>query len=316
MGLKVGKRLDTLADASGFCLLGEEDRRRLQALVLNMAEDILEFCERRGMTVMLGGGSCLGAVRHGGFIPWDDDMDLNMPRRDYQRFCREFPLYKPEKYVVQIPGVTKSCDCRMVQVRLRGTVARDLNDVGAEEPGIFIDVFPMDNVPNNAVLRRLHGCASLAVTFAHSCRRYYSHRKTYERIAARAGGDLRATIRNKIRLGRLFALVPGPTLARMMDGVNGACKNEESRFVAFPTGVKFYFGELAPRTALLPPSKGVFGGRQWCLPNDVDAYLSRLYGDYMRIPPEEERAHHYFLEFDFGSHLERANRLVEELERR
>ena len=70
--------------------LSEEEQRSLKSCVLEMFQDVLAVCKQHNISIMLGGGSALGSVRHQGFIPWDDDLDLLMPRRDYDRFASVF----------------------------------------------------------------------------------------------------------------------------------------------------------------------------------------------------------------------------------
>jgi lipopolysaccharide cholinephosphotransferase len=80
--------------------LTEEERIRLQAHLRKMYKDVEAVCLRHGLTVMLADGSVLGAIRHGGFIPWDDDIDLNMPRRDYEEFINTYASELPDHYKV------------------------------------------------------------------------------------------------------------------------------------------------------------------------------------------------------------------------
>ena len=316
MGLVIGRKLTLLQDTSSFCQLGQEDHRRLQALLLDMANDIYAYCKERNITITLGGGSCLGAVRHKGFIPWDEDMDLLMPRADYDEFFDGFEAWKPDKYYVKVAGKTPGYTSRMSRVFLKGTTARDFNAITGDDDGVFIDIFPLENTPDNSVLRRLHGLLSMAAIYVHSCRRYYQYRDRYRELFQNESEDVKRTIETKVFIGRLFGLCSCESMARFVERVNTLCKNNDSKYVTFAVGSKFYFGELVERQVHVPVSMGEFEGFSWPLPGIPDGYLSKLYGDYMTIPPEDKREHHYFIEFDLGEHLARADRLIEEYDAR
>ena len=85
-------------------VLTEDERHKLQAHLRKMYKEVERVCDRHGLTIMLADGSLLGAVRHSGFIPWDDDIDLNMPRKDYEEFINNYASELPSNYVVYAPN--------------------------------------------------------------------------------------------------------------------------------------------------------------------------------------------------------------------
>lgn len=300
MALRTGDTLRHSARNSSFHYLTDDEQKLLQNNLSIMANDVLDFCERHGLTVMLGGGSCLGAVRHCGFIPWDDDLDLNIPRSDYEFFVNHFEKEYGEKYALMIPGRTKGYTWRIPQIRKRGTHLMDFSSMGEEEDGLFLDLFVIDNAPNSTLLRLLQGSASMVLTYLQSCRRYYERREEYLKVSATSGEDALRTIRTKALIGRFTRFISVESLASVADRVNAACGNNTSRRVVIPTGRKFYFGETYLREDYLPCSSAEFEGRCWPVPANAHAYLTQLFGDYMIVPPEEEREHHFFLSFDLG----------------
>ena len=117
--------------------------RRLQMAELDIMVEIDRLCRREGLTYFLHSGTCLGAVRHGGFIPWDDDIDIGMPLEDYRRFQRIAPRLLPKGLSVHTCDNTPNFPTFFTKVFKDGT--RFIDDVSLEagyEQAIFVDIFP------------------------------------------------------------------------------------------------------------------------------------------------------------------------------
>lgn len=272
----------------------EDELRALQRTVLVVFDDVLSVCAATGCDYVLGGGSALGAVRHRGFIPWDDDLDLNMPRADWPRFRRAFVEKYGDKYAIYEPGEPADYALAFPRIRLRGTRVVTREDLLAPnvEPGAFIDVFLFESVPDNGVLRALHGLGSLAFGFLYSCRKQF-----FERRLLRRWGLNGAAFRMKRMLGFPLAVLPLGIWTRLWDRWNRLCAATTSRFVTCPVGRKHYFGELATRAEMVGTREIEFEGRIVHVPNGLEAYLTRLYGpDYMTPPPPERRERHVVFE--------------------
>lgn len=123
----------------------DKDLRKLQLLELRILKDIDRVCRELGVTYFLDSGSVLGAFRHGGFIPWDDDVDLGMPRADYDRFVAEAPKLLGDDYVVSTPETNQSQAALFCKIWLRGTrfVTEETIEASFDQ-GIFIDITPYD----------------------------------------------------------------------------------------------------------------------------------------------------------------------------
>lgn len=294
----VGVFKNMRTDDSRFIHLEGELLRRYQLAVLRIAEDIIAVCEKEQVRYHLGGGSCLGAVRHGGFIPWDDDMDVNMLADDYPRFREAFLRTYGEKYAVcdeRTPGYMVSS----VQIRLRGSVARGRNDPDGGEMGFSVDIFLMENVFDNKLLRTLHGVLCMGAGFALSCRAFYSNRALMRALAAE-NPEARGVFRLKIGLGRLLSFLPADAWMRATVRCYGLCRNGQSKYVSFPSGRGHYFKETYPRENMVNTVRMPFEGHQWCVPEDYDGYLRNLYGpDYMTPPSGAEQESHILLELKF-----------------
>lgn len=298
MHLSTVNQMKTIVSPS-MVVIDDETLHRLQAVLLIILDDITSFCEEEGIAYVLSGGSALGAVRHRGFIPWDDDIDIDMPRPDYDRFIAAFPARFPNKYTVQAPELTPEVGTSIARVRLRDTVMRMHDDCGATDCGVFIDVFPIENVYNNRIARNFHGAACMAAGFLYSCRRFWRDRAFYEAFAA-GNRDFHRTVRIKALLGIPTAALSMKTWSRIITRVYALCKDNHSALVGVPAGRGHYWGEMCPRDVFAMSRDAEFEGRTVKIPAQAEKYLSHYYGDWQRIPAPDEREHHAYLELDLG----------------
>lgn len=272
----------------------------LQKVLFDMLVDITDYFERCGIEYTLGGGTCLGAIRNEGFIPWDDDIDLNVPRSSYERLCATFQENLGDRYWIHTPEETNGHGLGFARIRKMGTVVRCRDDVGRDECGAYIDIFIVENAPDNPAVRLVHGVGSLAIGFALSCRRFANFADEYLKLA-KGDSKLERTFQVKALLGEIVSFRSIDAWTRTWNRWNSLCKNEQSRYVVIPVGRKHYFGELYRRSDYFPVTMAMFEGGQVCVPANPDVYLTALYGeDYMTPPPESERESHVVYEFDLG----------------
>ena len=132
------------------------DIKHLQRVLLGMAKDLDKFCRENNIEYYLIGGSAIGAIRHKGFIPWDDDFDIAMTHDNYMRFIELAPQkLNLEKYVVQVGD--KDWALLFTKIKLKETVCKEVEDNGPSQndcQGIYIDIFPLDNVSDNPIMAR------------------------------------------------------------------------------------------------------------------------------------------------------------------
>lgn len=300
MGLSTFDMFKHLDSADGVVEIDGKRLKSLQSALLEMLQDFDATCKGIGASYMMSGGSCLGAVRHHGFIPWDDDLDLNMSRSDFELFASRFDEELGDRYWLHIPGITPGYDLCFPRMRKKGTVLRTRDDFDNKECGIYVDIFIVENVPSNKLLRLGHGFLSMALGFCYSCRRFRKHANEYISLVGE-GSEAASTFRKKATIGRFLSFLSMDTWVRVWDRWNGLIRDERTDFVSIPVGRKHYFGETYCRDDFFPVSQGEFEGVKVPLPAHPDSYMKALYGpDYMVPPPEADRERHVVYEFDLG----------------
>lgn len=280
-------------------VLDDDQLRRLQLAELSIAQDVVTYCENNQICYTLGGGSVLGAVRHGGFIPWDDDIDINMPRESWERFYEGFIKEYSQKYELHSPETDSDCVINAIRIYIKGTCLRELSAPADKVNGIFIDIFIVENTPDNIVLRYAHGLLCSGLRYICSCRRISDQWRHYERIFKGNSAALRG-FRFRSTIGKLFSFFKCQKWVYLSNAANGMCRNDCSKYLTIPTGQRRYFGEMIRRDDYLPPAEATFESHVWCIPKDSELYLTNLYGDWREIPPVEEREQHVLLELNFG----------------
>lgn len=300
MNLSTVDAFKNVSAANNPIELNGERLGSLQRVLAQMLGDLNEVCERHGIAYTLGGGTCLGAVRHHGFIPWDDDVDINMTREGYSLFVKAYESELKDRYWLHDCCRTPGYELAFPRLRLKGTIVRSREDYQLDECGAYIDIFIIDNAPSNALLRGAHGFVSMALGFAYSCRRFAAHAADYLSLVE---GDAAATsaFKKKIFIGKLLSFRSVESWTQAWDRWNSRCHDGKSDFLTVPAGRKHYFGELQFRSDYFPVSHGMFSGAVVPLPKNTDVYMKSLYGEgYMTPPSEANQEKHVVYEFDLG----------------
>lgn len=287
--------VEVATDTSEPYIFTGEQLSELKSVLLDMALDVIRVCEANQIRVLFGGGSALGAVRHKGFIPWDDDLDLLMPRDDFNRFCSVFETMLGEKYELVAPNVGERHKDRFPKIMKIGTVMKAVGDNSDKFPcGVFLDVFLLENIPKNKFLRYMKGFLCTGLMYLGSRVYMFENDNVILRTfmcQTEAGARV---YWSTYMIGKFFSFISSKMWFEWID--RAVQYHRETGLLGIPTGRKHYFGEILPASVYLPPSKGIFEGKEVPLPADCDAYLKNLYGDYMQVPPPEKREKHYIVE--------------------
>lgn len=273
--------------------IDDETRTKIQQSLLEMFLDIQEVCLRNRIMVYLCGGSALGAVRHKGFIPWDDDIDITMTRAGYNRFRKIFEKELSDKYTLNAPNYSKRAKSRFPKIMKKDTIFRELGDTSEKaECGLFIDIFIMDNVPDNRLHRMIKGSLCNILEFIGGQVALLEADSEWRMLFRRTG---RWSYYLRFLCGKVFSFWPASKWYNIIDR-KVQHRNNKSMDCSLATGLKHYFGETLQRSEYMPATQVEFEGHKAYTFHDVDAYLSNLYGDYMTIPAPEKRQKHFIKE--------------------
>ena len=252
------------------------DIRPLQMRMLSVLEAIDKTCREHQLRYGIFSGSLIGAVRHKGFIPWDDDVDILMPRPDYERFIQHSKEWLPEPYEFVCAENDKDYPLPFGKVQDASTTLIErlhLSYLG----GIYVDVFPLDGAPTNIWVRRLHfaryGFLRQALYWIH--RDPYRHGKgpaSWVPLLTRKVTTMEAIQRKIRKLLTKYDYEKSTFVGDYTDGIRGV----------MPKKVE---GEYAPY---------VFEGKTVMGVKNYHYYLTQIYGDYMKIPDGDHQKQHNF----------------------
>ena len=276
--------------------LTEQESQSLKKALLGIYKDVDALCKRDGLTMMLGGGSCLGAVRHKGFIPWDDDLDIMMPREDYKKLIEAIERGElGDSYEYTYPQKKKDSKGPFLKIYKKGTLNVELIGGGGNFPkGIFLDVFPMDYAPKSVWARKIKAIIADGLQFMGILTVYaqFSTKELDEFMAL--DDELNKRYKTKKRIGKIVSIIPHRKWVYWFDRFV-ACE-KDTGFLGVPTGRKYYLGEILDKNVFLPTSQMEFEGLTVNVPGNYDKYLTNLYRNYMQFPPEDKRERHFVRE--------------------
>lgn len=250
-----------------------ENVSELREIQMCVMDSIHNFCMEHELTYFISSGTLLGAVRHGGYIPWDDDIDIYMPRKDYDIFVESFNKLNTNKQYREIDNDnTTGYYYSFAKVIDTKTLVREYNDIGSMDIGVWVDVFPIDRIPDYKFLRTL-----LAKVRGHWLYK--------ARIKAKTNNP---TIGDKIV--KLFFPNGRFIIKSYYWFANLIAGNDKYAHIS-EVGVSS-FEKILKKEWLTGMVDIKFENRVYKTMNGYKEYLSAVYGDYMKLPPIDQRKRH------------------------
>lgn len=258
----------------------KEDFRRLQLAQLEIMDEIHRLCIRHGIVYYMIGGTVLGAVRHGGFIPWDLDIDIAMKREDYDHFKEVCEEELSSRFSYRDYANTHNYDHPHALVCINHTILVnkfDKYNPNKENLGIYLDIFPLDNAPVEERARK-------------------NQAETIQRLKAYKGYKLGMCYSNHLAKKVVKKMIRGAMFWTSVDRINQKTDQCMRKYNDKSTGYLCsmashysYEKQCMPQDIYGVPQLVKFEDREYYAPQKIEEYLTRIYKDYMKLPPEEEQ---------------------------
>ncbi len=273
-----------------------ETLKHLQRVELMILKDFVDTCEANNIRYFGFGGTAIGALRHKGFIPWDDDIDVCLPAEDFNKLLDIYDKEWSEKYSIMNTERDINYPFPTTRIMLKGT--QFCEEALAPLPldlGIFLDVYCFDNVSDDEKEYQKQAFDAW----------FWSHMRILvdvPRPVILADGIKGKLLKAAVTMGRGVCKLLHLSTQKMYEREQEA----RNRFAHIKTKRIAYlhdtdrFVNTYPVDEVFPVDKLDFDGIQVAFPNQNDKFLRMLYGDYMQMPPVEKRKNHYPARLDFG----------------
>lgn len=278
----------------------KELQPRWNAVIIDVLSAFIRICEAQGLRYFCAGGTAIGAVRHQGMIPWDDDIDVFMPRPDYDRFLVLAAHSMPEGYELLSPYATKDYPMYFAKMCNARTTLLENERIPCVF-GLYIDIFPLD------------GACDDVETCYREKRRFKRLMNKLEAVSTHNSfGEYVGLLTKRREWGRFAVKTVAfccrswlrRWLLKQMDSIAYGHDYALSSRVVTYSGA-YQRQEIYPKAWLETPQMFAFEGLMVNLPHDYDAYLRHFFGDYMTLPPVGQRAsHHQKVFFDLDKRLD------------
>ena len=278
---------------NNLTIYSDEELKIIQKLELDALKVVLEVCRLIHVECFAVGGTALGAIRHRGFIPWDDDIDIGMIRDDYVHFLNEAPHYLPPNYHLQTPYDNKINPYFYTKIRIDGTRFVEYSNHRLDiHQGVYIDIFPFDEVPDNNGENRRHFKKAQRLLNLFVLRQSPDMSK----VAETPKEKLKCCIRRIMHT--CVQIIPHDYLVSKIDTHVQKYNGTDQKAVSC-LNVPVWKAEYVKKSDLYPLQKRKFEGVDVPIPKNYDVYLRTHYGNYMQLPPVEKRFGHKPYEIRF-----------------
>lgn len=260
------------------------DLNRLHQVQLEMLDEIDRLCTKHGLSYWLDSGTALGAVRHGGFIPWDDDVDIGMMREDYNKFIEIAKKEMSENYVIQDNVSEPTYNNFHIKIRKLNTVYPQSYNAKYKYRGIQLDIFPFDYAPDDSA----------------KTKKKYTMLQRYRSLCDMASRKVLSHNPIKRLVQLVIKIVPTSVYRKRFERL---CQKHNSAPTDYVTSHTYRMQRTKVRIFktedMIPTKRIAFEDREYSVMNNTDAYLKIMYGDYMKLPPEDKRVCHLVGEIIF-----------------
>lgn len=265
---------------------------KLHSCQLLLAAELKRICEKHNIKYFMIAGTLLGAVRHKGFIPWDDDMDFAIMREDFAKFLSVCKTELGNDFILQDMFSDEHYALPVAKLLLKGTKFTERNaSKNKSQKGIFIDIFPYDSIPDDEALRKKHNKST------YFFKRLFLAKQGY--TIAKKGEVLKNIVYFLLKILSLF--VSKNYIRNRLDKELRRYENKNTKKVAALGGAYGYTKESVERKWFEQTVELPFEDITLAAPKDYIEYLTYFYGDYITPPPEDKRYNrHSALEIDFG----------------
>lgn len=262
----------------------------IQSHIMDMLPAVIDICEKENIRYYIIGGTLLGAVRHKGFIPWDDDIDIGMERDDYEKFLKVCEKHLPDHMKLRTywdDSYHHFYWARIVDTRYH---IKRMGSVSERQEELWIDILPLDGMPSGKVTFMFHKW-KLQIS------RLLYHLSCFEKVNVQRPGRPLAhrIIIRFLLLSHLWKFFASRDTKKSLDRIDKLLKKypvEKSRCVMDYMGSTKGFPPIFPLDKFREPIRYQFENMQLMGPADADYYLTRIYHDYMKLPAEHERNIH------------------------
>lgn len=252
----------------------------LKKIQLSILHEVASFCDKNGIRYFLSYGTLLGAVRHKGYIPWDDDIDIMMPRVDYMKFIQSFNEYDSKSKVIS-HYLDSKYPWPFAKVIDTTTTMEEYINYAYADMGVYIDVFPIDGLPSNKkqIIKLFRKAKILKLIISMKRGKKFHSRSVLQNFI--------------LNFSFIFSFIDYAKLVKKFDKIISLYPFDEAEYTAILVEVGDGIIECIPRTfydqkVSLPFEDGLFNA-----PGEYEKWLEYIYGDYMTLPPIEKRISHH-----------------------
>lgn len=256
----------------------DETLKQLHSTILEMLIEFDRICRKYNIPYIIESGTLLGAVRNKGFIEWDDDADIKMLRKDYNKFCEvcEKDLDK-NRFFLQNYNTDKNYRWGYAKLLRNNTVFnREKQEMLEMKRGLFIDIFPCDNVPDKFIAKKI---------FSLKC--FWVRKNSYAPVGAKYESNKIYRLFYKILSHNSLAYI-----RKLYDALACQCLDENTKRVRIVAWSSKRENEGFPRKWMEDRIEYEFEGHYFWGPQDSDGFLKFIYGNYMKLPPIDQRIPH------------------------